>query len=97
MYDLLEREIVPLFYTRDENGIPTQWVARVRESMARLTPQFAADRTVREYTEKYYLPAAVADRKRSANRGAPIAAYARKSQDQEIKVKNRKDGEERLS
>jgi starch phosphorylase len=70
MYDLLEREIIPLFYTRDENGIPTQWVARVRASMARLTPQFAADRTVREYTEKYYLPAAEAYRKRSANRGA---------------------------
>ena len=70
IYDLLEREIVPQFYTRDETGIPTQWVARVRESMARLTPQFAADRTVREYTEKYYLPAAAAYTKRSANRGA---------------------------
>jgi starch phosphorylase len=70
MYDLLEREIVPLFYTRDKNGIPTKWVALVRESMARLTPQFAADRTVREYTEKYYLPAAQAYRWRSENRGA---------------------------
>ena len=70
MYDLLEREITPLFYTRDGNDIPSQWVARVRESMARLTPQFAADRSVREYTERYYLPAATAYRKRSANRGA---------------------------
>ena len=70
MYDLLEREILPLFYARDENGIPIQWLARVRESMARLTPQFAADRAVREYTEKYYLPGAAAYRKRIADQSA---------------------------
>ena len=39
LYDLLEREVIPEFYTRDANGIPTAWVARMRESMARLTPQ----------------------------------------------------------
>ena len=41
--------------------------------MARLTPQFSADRTVREYTEKYYLPAASAYLKRARERGAPAA------------------------
>ena len=41
LYDLLEREVIPEFYTRDENGIPTAWVTRMRESMARLTPLFA--------------------------------------------------------
>jgi glycogen phosphorylase len=58
LYDLLEREVVPQFYTRNAEGVPTEWVARIRESMARLTPIYAANRTVREYTEKYYLPAA---------------------------------------
>jgi len=70
LYDLLEREVIPEFYTRDANGIPTAWIARMRESMARLTPQFSADRTVREYTERYYLPAASAYLERAADKNA---------------------------
>jgi starch phosphorylase len=70
LYDLLEREVIPEFYTRDEQGIPTTWVARMRECMARLTPRFSADRTVREYTEQHYLPAASAYRERAADKGA---------------------------
>ena len=70
LYDLLEREVIPEFYTRDESGIPTAWVKRMRESMARLTPRFSANRTVREYTEQHYLPAAAAYRLRIANKGA---------------------------
>ncbi len=69
LYDLLEREVVPEFYSRDESGIPTAWVHRMRESMARLTPRFSANRTVREYTEQHYLPAAIAYRERSADNG----------------------------
>ena len=60
LYELLEREVIPEFYARDEQGIPTAWVARMRESMARLTPRFSANRAVREYTEQHYLPAAAA-------------------------------------
>jgi starch phosphorylase len=70
LYGLLEREVIPEFYARDENGIPVAWVKRMRESMARLTPQFSADRAVREYTEQHYLPAATAYRERAANKGA---------------------------
>jgi starch phosphorylase len=70
LYGLLEREVIPEFYTRDQSGIPTAWVARMRESMARLTPRFAADRAVREYTEQHYLPASTAYRERAANQGA---------------------------
>lgn len=70
LYDLLEREVIPEFYTRDDKGIPTAWVARMRESMARLTPRFSANRTVREYTEQHYLPSAAAYRERAAGKGA---------------------------
>jgi starch phosphorylase len=70
LYDLLEREVIPEFYTRDESGIPAAWVKRMRESMARLTPRFSANRTVREYTEQHYLPAATAYRARAADKGA---------------------------
>jgi starch phosphorylase len=70
LYDLLEREVIPEFYARNGEGIPTAWIARMRESMASLTPRFSADRTVREYTEQHYLPGAAAYRERSANNGA---------------------------
>lgn len=69
LYGLLEREVIPEFYTRDSAGTPTAWIARVRESMAQLTPRFSTNRTVREYVEQHYLPAAVAYRQRAANRG----------------------------
>ncbi len=69
LYDLLEQKVVPEFYSRDEQGIPVAWVARMRESMASLTARFSSNRAVREYCEQYYLPAASAYRKRAANLG----------------------------
>jgi starch phosphorylase len=74
LYSLLEKEVVPEFYARDEHGIPRSWVARMRESMARLTPTFSANRAVRQYTEEHYLPAAAAFRQRAGNRGAEGSA-----------------------
>ncbi len=73
LYSRLEREVIPEFYSRDESGVPTAWIARMRESMARLTPFFSADRTVREYVESHYLPAAAAWRERSATCADSIA------------------------
>jgi starch phosphorylase len=70
LYNLLEREVIPEFYARDGEGIPRAWVARMRNSMASLTPRFSAARTVRQYTEQHYLPAAAACRERAANQGA---------------------------
>ena len=69
LYDLLEQEVIPEFYTRDEQRIPGAWVNRMRESMAQLTPHFSTNRAVREYTEQHYLPAASAYRERSAGKG----------------------------
>ena len=70
LYELLEQKVIPEFYNRDQNGIPTAWVARIRESMARLTPLFSANRAVCEYTDQYYIPAASAYHERAANQGA---------------------------
>ncbi|MGD0909775.1 MAG: alpha-glucan family phosphorylase [Candidatus Acidiferrales bacterium] len=70
LYDLLERDVIPEFYNRDQHGIPQAWVNRMRESMAQLTSRFSADRAVREYTEQHYLPAASAYRERALNKGA---------------------------
>ncbi|GAB3638973.1 glycosyltransferase family 1 protein [Hymenobacter arcticus] len=74
LYTLLETQVVPEFYQRDARGIPARWVERMRQSMATLTPQFSANRTVREYTEGYYLPAATRYAQRAANKGAAGAA-----------------------
>lgn len=67
LYDLIEHEIAPEFYERNAKGIPEQWVGKIRESMSTLTPYFSANRSVREYTEKYYIPAAEAYKKRVEN------------------------------
>ena len=70
LYDLLEHDVIPRFYDRDDAGLPRKWIAMMRESMARLTPQFSANRAVREYTEKYYLPAATGYCQREASHSA---------------------------
>jgi glycogen phosphorylase len=78
LYDIIENQIAPEFYARDQAGIPRRWVARMRESMAQLTPQFSAHRTVREYTERHYVPAAEAYAQRAADGGklgAEVAAW----------------------
>ena len=82
LYGLLEGEVAQAFYTRDEHGIPQGWVARMRESMARLTSRFSANRAVREYTDTHYLPAAAAYRERAANgsrQGGELVAWRKDS------------------
>ncbi|MDJ0652080.1 MAG: alpha-glucan family phosphorylase [Simkaniaceae bacterium] len=55
LLDTLEKEIIPLFYQRDAEGIPHQWLNKVKTSMARLTPKYSTNRMVRDYVEQYYL------------------------------------------
>lgn len=69
LYDLLENEIIPEFYNRDASGIPRGWTAKIRKSMALLTPMFSTNRTLIDYTETYYIPAASAFKKRLAAYG----------------------------
>ena len=69
LYDLLEKEVIPEFYSHNEYGIPAKWVERMRKSME-LAPCFSANRTVREYTEQHYIPAAATHLKRSAGNSA---------------------------
>jgi starch phosphorylase len=85
LYDLLEQEVVQEFYARDEHGIPTAWVKRMRESMALLTPRFSTSRSVREYTERHYLSAAAAYRERAAENSA--AGRAMVNWEQTLKLK----------
>jgi starch phosphorylase len=73
LYELLERQVVPAFYERDPSGLPRAWLGRMRESMASLTPMYSANRALREYMERYYVPAAKAFAARIADRGAAAA------------------------
>jgi len=57
LYDLLEREVVPLFYDRDAGGLPRAWVKRMKAAVAELVPDFNTARMVREYAERYYVNA----------------------------------------
>lgn len=81
LYERLEREVVPEFYARDKNGIPTAWGARMRESMATLTLQFSANRVIRQYTDEFYLSAAAEYGRRSADNGALAVRIVRRQQD----------------
>jgi starch phosphorylase len=55
LYKALTEEVIPSFYDRDANGIPRQWIQKIRRAMATLVVQFSTDRMVRDYAEKYYL------------------------------------------
>ncbi len=69
LYALLEEKIIPEFYDRDEKGMPSRWIERIRKSMSSLTPQFSSNRMVRDYTEQFYFPAAKGFKKRTAQQG----------------------------
>ncbi|MFK5645496.1 alpha-glucan family phosphorylase [Ornithinimicrobium sp. LYQ121] len=58
LYELLEKTVVPTFYDRDEDGLPQRWLDMVSHTLSTLGPKVLADRMVRDYTEKYYWPAA---------------------------------------
>ena len=78
IYSLIEQQIAPEFYTRDERGIPQAWVKRMCESMARLTPAFSTNRVVRQYTDEHYVRAATAHGDRRAEKdslGSEIVAW----------------------
>jgi len=67
LYSLLENEVVPLFYDRERDDVPTMWVRKMKESIRSLAPAFSARRMVKEYAELAYAPAAGATPRRDNN------------------------------
>jgi starch phosphorylase len=57
LYDLLEKEIVPMFYERGSDHLPRRWITRMKKAMTVLCPVFNTNRMVREYAERFYYPA----------------------------------------
>jgi starch phosphorylase len=67
LLETLENRVVPEFYNRDADGLPRDWLQRIRRSMSVLTPAFASSRMMLEYIEKAYLPLAAGIRSRLAD------------------------------
>ncbi len=76
MYDLIEHQIAPRFYDRGEDGVPTRWVESIRHTLSTLSSELSADRMVREYVQRLYVPSAAAHRAISADSFAPARALA---------------------
>jgi starch phosphorylase len=57
LYRVLTDEVTRCYYARNEHGLQTEWIGRMKLSIARLTPRFSTARMVREYAERFYLPA----------------------------------------
>jgi len=57
LYELLEEQVVPAFYDRDDSNVPHRWLAIVKEAIRTVAPRFSARRMVKEYTERMYAPA----------------------------------------
>jgi len=56
LYDLIENEIVPLYYDIDNSGVPTKWIEKMKASMTSITPAFSARRMMKDYLGKFYIP-----------------------------------------
>ncbi len=76
IYGILEKEIVPLFYDRNSDGLPHKWITRVKATMRAICPVFNTNRMVREYTERFYLPAAQRHQHLTENEMARAKALA---------------------
>ena len=76
LYDLIEHQVAPRFYDRGDDGVPTGWVESIRHTLSTLSPSLSADRMVREYVERLYLPAASAEKTVSANGFQPARELA---------------------
>jgi starch phosphorylase len=54
IYNIIENEIVPLYYERNEKGVPVKWVKKMKEAIKSVAPKFSARRMLKEYIEKFY-------------------------------------------
>ncbi|MDC1068949.1 alpha-glucan family phosphorylase [Candidatus Kapabacteria bacterium] len=69
LYDLLEFEISKEFYQKDDNGLPINWIKKMKSAIASLSGFFSSHRMVKEYAQKYYLPAERRFKEISENNG----------------------------
>jgi glycogen phosphorylase len=76
LYNVLEQDIVPMFYERSRDGLPRQWIRKVKNSMKALAPFFNTWRMVQQYTDQYYMPTVELSRKMGDPSGSTAIDYA---------------------
>jgi starch phosphorylase len=76
LFEILERQVVPLFYDRSEGRIPHPWIRRIKSSLRSLGPRVVASRMVRDYVEEMYEPTAARSDTMSASKYAKARAFA---------------------
>lgn len=76
LLDLLEREVVPLYFERNNHGYSRRWVERAKQAMKTIIPRFNAERMVADYLRELYLPARDHGRRLAANDGAGASILA---------------------
>jgi starch phosphorylase len=77
LYDILENDMIPLYYKRGKDGLPHDWVKKMKTSMQTLCPVFNTNRMVMEYTEKFYKPGGAQFYKLSADNYAKAKSIAK--------------------
>ncbi len=81
LYEILEKEVVPLFYDRGRDGLPREWVGRMKSAIRTICPVFNTNRMVQEYTERFYLPCTIRRRELYSDGRARAKALAAWKQD----------------
>lgn len=76
LYELIEHQVAPRFYERDEQGLPTAWIASIRHTLADLSPALSAERMLAEYVQRLYTPAARAARAAAADDAAAARDFS---------------------
>lgn len=76
LYDILEHEVVPLFYERGRDGLPRPWIARMKEAIRTCAPVFTTHRMVQEYADRLYVPATLRRNRLRDDKRAPSNALA---------------------
>ncbi len=73
LYDTIEQKIVPLYYTLDEQKLPGGWIRMMKEAMKSIAPAFSARRMMRDYLDKFYIPASRTERDVHMKEGGPAS------------------------
>lgn len=76
IYDILENDIVPLFFKRGQDDLPREWIHKMKVSMQTICPAFNSNRMIEEYTRQFYLPASSQSQALSGDSFAPVRQLA---------------------
>jgi glucan phosphorylase len=78
IYDILEQDVVPAYYTRNQQDVPEKWISYVKNTLAQVSPHFTTARMIKDYQDRYYNPQYLRSQKVNADAfklGKELAAW----------------------